>query len=416
VDLTCELADTNGDNIPDFNFSDWDLNQNGYPDPSDVGVGYPSIDGVDLIPGEDNLCKLSVAYTDTRIDICANGGSFKVLRTWTILDWCEGTSRTWVQSIKVSDEQPPFLVCPADTLTFETIDYSCTADITFDPLSTTDKTGVQFLYDCSSVTFEVEYLTADDRDVNEVDQPFTPATNNNDGTFTAFDIPADTVWVKYIATDDCGNVSECRFEIFVKDNGAPYAICDQFTAVALSEDGWARAHAISFDDGSYDACTDDVTFQVRRPSTPCSSLSDYDRDDTLFGDYVQFCCADASEEYVQVILLVTDASGNTNSCMVNVEVQDKFGPQISCPERNISLFCGQYDEDSLYGTPNRPTVTDNCIPNILTDYEDSANIDNLCKTGTVTRRWFYTIGSEKTYLDDCKFSLRLRRSEIFKRR
>ena len=401
VDLDCQLEDTDGDNIPDFNFSAWDTNQNGYPDPSDTGVGYPSIDGIDLIPGEENLCKLSVAYTDNVINICANGGSYKVLRTWTILDWCEGTSRTWVQTIKVSDNQPPFLVCPADTLTFEAAGFSCTADVTFDPLSTTDKTGVQFLYDCSTVTFQVEYLTADERDVDDVDQAFLPARDNNDGTFTALGIPADTFWIKYIATDGCGNVSECRFEAFIKDNGAPYAICDQFTAVALSEDGWARANAISFDDGSYDACTDDVTFKVRRPSTPCSSLPDYEGNDTVFGDYVQFCCADAAQEYVPVILLVTDASGNTNTCMVNVEVQDKFGPDVSCPEANITINCNQYDENDLYGTPNRPTVTDNCVDNIVAEYEDSGNIDADCKVGTVTRRWFYSLGTEKIYLEDC---------------
>ena len=401
VELSCQLDDTNGDNIPDFNFSAWDLNQNGYPDPSDAGVGYPSIDGIALVPGEENLCKLSVAYTDNVIDVCPGGGSYKVLRTWTILDWCEGTSRTWVQTIKVTDDQPPFLVCPADTLTFEAAGFSCLANVTFSPLDSLDKTKVQFLYDCSDVTFQVEYLTADDRDVDDVDQPFIPATNNNDGTFTAVGIPADTFWVKYIATDNCGNVSECRFEAFVKDNGAPYAICDQFTAVALSEDGWARAEAISFDDGSYDACTEDVTFQVRRATTPCSSLFDYDRNDTQFGDYVQFCCADASEEYVQVILLVTDASGNTNSCMVNVEVQDKFGPTVTCPEENITINCNQYDEDTLYGTPNSPTVTDNCIDNIVPEYEDNVNIDDFCETGTITRRWYYTVGENRIYLDDC---------------
>ncbi len=403
VDLSCQLDDTDGDGIPDFNFSSWDTNQNGYPDPSDEGVGYPSIDGIDLIPGEENLCKLSVAYSDTQIDVCPNGASYKLIRTWTILDWCESTSRTWIQSIKVSDDQPPFLVCPPDTLTFTASGYGCTTDVTFSPLSTTDDTGVQFLYDCSSVTFQVEFLRADERDVNDVDQPFNPAIDNGDGTFTAQDVPVDTFWVKYIATDGCGNSSECRFEAFVKDQGAPFAICDQYTAVALSEDGWARAEAISFDDGSYDECSENVSFQVRRPSTPCSSLPDYEGNDTQFGDFVQFCCADLAQEYVQVELLVTDASGNTNSCLVNVQVQDKFGPELeSCPQQSVTIGCSEYDEDTLYGTPSQPVVNSaTCTETINVEYEDSANIDGDCSTGSVTRRWFYTLNGEKIYLESC---------------
>ena len=409
VDLECQLEDTDGDGQPDYNYSEWDLNQNGYPDPSDTGVGFPSIDGIDLIPGEENLCKISVAYTDNQIDLCANGGSYKIIRTWTILDWCESTSRTWIQTIKVSDNQPPFLVCPPDTLTFVASGFDCLADVTFDPLSTTDKTGVQFLYDCSNVTFEVEFLIADDRDVNDVDQPFNPTVNNGDGTFTALNVPVDTFWVKYIATDGCGNSSECRFEAFVKDNGAPFAICDQYTAVALSEDGWARANAISFDDGSYDACTDGVTFQVRRPSTPCSSEPDYEGNDTQFGDFVQFCCDDLADEFVQVELLVTDASGNTNTCLVNVEVQDKFGPELdSCPETSITIGCSEYDEDTLYGTPNRPVVISNtCSSAITPEYEDSGSLGDDCGTGTITRRWFYTLNGEKVYLPSCQQSIRV---------
>ena len=404
VELECQLDDTDGDGMPDFNFSSWDTNQNGYPDPSDTGVGYPSIDGIDLIPGEENLCKISVAFSDNRIDLCANGGSFKIIRTWTILDWCESTSRTFVQSIKVSDNQPPFLVCPPDTLTFTANDFGCTTDITFEPLSSTDKTGVQFLFDCSAVTFDVQILRADERDVNDVDQPFNPTVNNGDGTFTAENIPVDTFWVKYIATDGCGNTTECRFESFIRDRGAPFAICDQFTAVALSEDGWARAEAISFDDGSYDACSEEVTLKVRRPSTPCSALDDYEGDDTVFGDFVQFCCADLAFEYVQVELLVTDASGNTNTCSVNVEVQDKFGPELqSCPEQNITIGCSEYDESSLYGDPSMPVVSEaTCSGSIVLDYEDSANIDGDCSTGFVTRSWFYTLNGEKVFLNSCQ--------------
>ena len=401
VTLMCEVVDTDGDGIPDTNFSSWDTNGNGYPDPGEPGIGYPSIDGKPLIPGEDNLCKISVAFEDTRIAICGNA-SFKLLRRWTILDWCESESRTWIQTIKIEDEQPPFLVCPPDTLTFEVGASECFGDVVFEPLNFSSNTGLQFLYDCSEVTMQVEILTADDRDVNDVDQPFNPTIDNQDGTFTAVDVQAGLFWIKYIATDGCGNMTECRFEGIMKDRTAPLAVCDQFTAVALSEDGWARANAISFDDGSYDGCGGELIYEVRRPSTPCSSVDGYDRNDRIFGPYAQFCCVDAAEEYVQVELRVTDECGNSSTCMVNVQVQDKFGPFIDqCPEPTVTIPCREYDADNLYGTPSIPSVTDNCVDPISPKYEDSANIDDSCEIGTVTRRWFYELGDSKIFLEDC---------------
>lgn len=402
ITLMCEVLDSDGDGIPDTSFSSWDTNGDGYPDPGEPGIGYPSIDGKPLIPGEDNLCKISVTYEDTRITICGNA-SFKLLRRWSILDWCESESRTWIQTIKIEDEQPPFLVCPPDTLTFEVGASACFGDVVFEPLNPTSRTAVQFLYDCSNVNMSVEFLTADDRDVNDVDQPFNPTIDNGDGTFTATDVPAGLFWIKYIATDGCGNITECRFEGMMKDRTAPLAICDQFTAVALSEDGWARAGAISFDDGSYDGCGGELEYEVRRPTTPCSTIDGYDRNDRNFGPYVQFCCADAAVEYVQVELRVTDECGNSSTCMVNVQVQDKFGPFIGqCPEPTVSIACTEYDEDKLYGTPSSPSVTDNCVDPITPLYEDSANIDASCQIGTVTRRWYYELGDSKVYLDDCQ--------------
>ncbi len=402
VTLMCEVLDSDGDGIPDTSFSSWDTNGDGYPDPGEDGIGYPSIDGIPLIPGEENLCKISVTYEDTRISICGNA-SFKLLRRWSILDWCESESRTWIQTIKIEDEQPPFLVCPPDTLTFEVGASECFGDVIFEPLNPAASTGVQFIYDCSEVDMTVEFLTADDRDVNDVDQPFNPTIDNGDGTFTAEDVPAGLFWIKYVATDGCGNVTECRFEGMMKDRTAPLAICDQFTAVALSEDGWARANAISFDDGSYDGCGGELTYEVRRPTTPCSSLADYDRNDRNFGEYIQFCCSDAAEEFVQVELRVTDECGNSSTCMVNVQVQDKFGPFIDqCPQATLTIPCTQYDEDTLYGTPSSPSVTDNCVDPITPLYEDSANIDPSCQIGTVTRRWYYELGDSKVYLEDCQ--------------
>ncbi|MGB4847877.1 MAG: ice-binding family protein, partial [Saprospiraceae bacterium] len=57
----------------------------GSSDPS--VTGYPQVDGIDLdLPA--GVCNLSVTYKDLLIQLCGNGT--KVIRTWTVRDWCTG--------------------------------------------------------------------------------------------------------------------------------------------------------------------------------------------------------------------------------------------------------------------------------------------------------------------------------------
>jgi hypothetical protein len=99
--------------------------------------------------------------------------------------------------------------------------------------------------------------------------------------------------------------------------------------------------AASIDDGSYDECGPIDTYEVARMDTDC------DGNPTTFGPFVEFCCEDIEDNPIQVILRVTDQSGNTNECMVNVEVQDKLPASIEAPD-DITVSCEfPFDEDDL---------------------------------------------------------------------
>ncbi len=43
---------------------------------------------------------------------CGNGE--KIVRTWTVLDWCTQTTLECVQVIKLTDDEAPELTCPDD--------------------------------------------------------------------------------------------------------------------------------------------------------------------------------------------------------------------------------------------------------------------------------------------------------------
>ena len=88
-----------------------------------------------------------------------------------------------------------------------------------------------------------------------------------------------------------------------------------------------------------------------------------------------------------VQLQITDLSGNTNICMVPVNVTDDISPNIMCPA-DVTLTCSQYygiyDEElptSEFGTPNQ---SDNC--DLVVEYFDTKAF-NECGVGIVVRTW-----------------------------
>src|SRR5690606_14116661 len=84
--------------------------------------GYPTPD-ITGRPLMESCMTLQATYQDTKIDVC--GATYKVLRRWTILDWCSNTLIERYQIIKVVDEDPPIVVCPPN-FTISTDVYECT--------------------------------------------------------------------------------------------------------------------------------------------------------------------------------------------------------------------------------------------------------------------------------------------------
>lgn len=76
-------------------------------------------------------------------------------------------------------------------------------------------------------------------------------------------------WVKWIVTDECGNVSECFFDVDVVDNVRPTAVCDLFSVVSITGNGRAVVDAATFDDGSFDNCGL-LRFDARKMTDKCA--------------------------------------------------------------------------------------------------------------------------------------------------
>ena len=295
-------------------------------------TGWPTVNG-SPITDEDNVCNIFVGYWDKPLNDCGNGE--KIVRTWTVLDWCTQTTVECVQVIKLSDDQAPELTCPAD---FEvgTDFWYCYANVSVPKPTVYDACGSAYTL---SLTASAGHVV------------------NYGNNYVINQLPLGDHTVTWHVTDECGNHSSCSFTISVVDDVVPVANCDEHTIVALTNDGpygITLVPAYVFDDGSYDNCGP-VTFRVRR----MDSCIDFDwttegacvddipggippvnsRDrGTVHRPCVPFACCDVAAGPIMVELEVTDAAGNRNYCMVEAQVQDKISPFVECPP-DIVVSC-----------------------------------------------------------------------------
>ncbi len=392
---------------------DYDTNQNGNLEDAELApsvTGAPQIDGEDIYPTpEDNFCMFNVNYTDENIESC--GGTFKLIRTWTIYDWCAAEIRSYDQVIKSVDFEAPLIACPVDqvleagnAIAIAMDPHTCEGDLVVDPyglLPVKNGTEIQFSFDCSGIEITVLYKEANDFGFPEPSEPFINdgVIANSDGTFTIPNLVGPRVWIRYHIQDECGNVLTsdfgpegeydfgCAFEVDLIDSNPPTAVCDEFIVVTLGENGWGRVNATSVDDGSHDC--DSLDYKIKRVSGPVCNVDEYEapgHSDLEFDDFTQFCCADlGADPGIMVEMQVTDPAGLTASCMTFVVVQDKHDPElVSCPsDRPISCLSINNLTASLTG---EPVVTDNCGFN-GPFFDETRNLDE-CNVGTIDLDWY----------------------------
>lgn len=351
----------------------WDTDENGHP-----LTDFPTIDGNPIWP-DPVYCMINVGYTDERFDICE--GSYKILRKWIAYDMCEpggddccgddANPRTHYQIIKVIDDSPmTFEVNFLHDITVSADPFNCSADVEL-PYPKVQSDG------CSEgFTYEVVYCSTGDG-VYESSN-ITSKLDSGKLIYTINDLPEGSTCVRYYVTDDCGNVASGALNVIVEDDIAPIPVCDEHTVVTVSTDCLARVKAESFDDGSFDNCTE-VSFEVARMANVLH-----------FGDYVDFTGNDVGHSGIQVVLKVIDGNGNENTCMVEVTVDNKFKPQIKCPN-SFYVDCGtDYEEITNKGVPS---VIYNCDFELDGPYY-TPNL-NQCGVGRVAKKWYVKVGGNR---------------------
>ena len=257
-------TDTDGDGVFDVDLR-WDDNNNGYPDPEEVGTPTitTTIDGevteVSLYPFPDIYCNSTVLYTD--IELPRVGCSRKIMRTWTLREWhCDG-EQTYTcpepQILEILDITAPSITCPEPLqLTTNTItgatnssygSVTCGASLALPLPEASDN--------CSTdLRFDIDYEGGFEGDY--------------DGSAT-ITLPMGVNAVEYAVYDECYNSATCLVQVEIVDNTPPVTICDEFTAVSLTTGGEAVVRATTFDDGSYDDCKEHCMLVRRMTPDNC---------------------------------------------------------------------------------------------------------------------------------------------------
>ncbi|MEZ5039325.1 MAG: T9SS type A sorting domain-containing protein [Saprospiraceae bacterium] len=377
---------------------------NGNPAPSVTGAPFIfAAEGVRYL-GSQPYCNVGATFSDgAHIEICEN--SYKFIRTWTILDWCEDEHITHLQIIKVGDFTPPTISCVEEghnwngqpnMHVFSTGPFDCTAAFEIPlPVVTDNCSGASILSEIIDGNTGLVLASVPDGASRFVGQ-----------------IPAGCHLFRYTATDGCGNVTTLECPFMVLDEIEPIAICNDDLRISLNGDGYAEIKAADVDEGSADNCTEvklEVRRQINRNPDSCVEITPYF---TAWGDLVSFACCDAGDTVRIELQVWDDANGNgiagdtiavtlcngqvvqvadnNNRCWLDVEIEDKLAPQCNAPE-NITISCAELPYDfgenqfdlleDLFGVP---TDVDNCPNSIWEELEPVFNLSD-CMSGTIVR-------------------------------
>jgi hypothetical protein len=156
---------------------------------------------------------------------------------------------------------------------------------------------------------------------------------------------------------DCsGNTNQCTFYVTVQDTTPPVISCPTNVTVECGQ---------STDPGSTGVAT---------ASDTCDSSPTVTFTDAVSGNYPQT---------ISRTWTATDSSGNSNSCVQIITIQDTTPPVITCPP-DKQLQCGDSAAPANTGTA---TAADSCSGNVAITFTDVATPANCTGNAGIDRTW-----------------------------
>jgi hypothetical protein len=283
----------------------------------------PEIGYGEAVVSDDNCEMIAVSYTDEVFTVTADA-CYKVVRNWIAINWCTydpaqsadygnllslsdniyqvtGDSYvTYTQTLDIYDTTAPEVTVIED-VNVGIID-GCTADFVLPT--------PEVLNECSG--YEVFVTSAD--------------LESFGSEFNYADVIAGTYNVSYQIMDDCGNSSFESFKVIVSDEKAPTAFCTDELVIELMPDGngggMASIDAADFNFGSFDNCSADENLTYSFSTDPSETTANFD-------------CSNTGGN--EITMFVWDEAGNSDFCLVQLEVQDN---NVACENTGSLTLSG----------------------------------------------------------------------------
>lgn len=227
----------------------------------------------------------------------------KILRHWTVIDWCSYTSGgntgyfTYTQTIKISKSEPPLISCPKN------IEINATR---------CDSSYVSIL----NAAVEGESCTGTYTVTH--DSPFGKSATSPSGVY-----PIGTTKIKFEVEYACGSNVTCQTTIKVDTPGpVPYCLSDINVALMPLDTDFDG----SVDDGMVEIWAKDVNVGSYHPCHNGPLRFSFSSDVTDM--FRVFTCEDVGFNTVQ--MWVTDHTGKQSYCLVNVHVQNNAANIPDC--------------------------------------------------------------------------------------
>ncbi|MFZ1497313.1 MAG: hypothetical protein WAS72_09665, partial [Saprospiraceae bacterium] len=390
-------------------------------------TGYPMLDDMPL---NSSICNLSAGFVDidTLYDICGvNSNARKVVRQWSLLDWCTQQIQRYTQIIKINDSTPPtinnvtavkqpnYLRCGENVrLSVGTVSDGCS------------RNGVVN----NAIRYRIERVGAINSCVPTADNISLPIvgtvlpTQITDAIF----LPVGNYTITLTVVDYCGNITTTSIPLSVVDAVDPTPVSPEFVQTTLNPwDCQADVYATSFNQGSWDNCGIDSMW-VRRMEVNgdgvygngISRLFPTGTNGNLetWYQYIHVDSRDLSGTPIsnignacgqrQVRFLVEDCTGRIAQNMISLFIDDKTAPSITPPD-DQTLSCENagidipwilqalsgatsyaytlpaadpHALDALFGSA---IITDQCGLEGVTI--STSIINNGCDEYTLTRQW-----------------------------
>ncbi len=254
----------------------------------------------------------------------------------------------YTQVIKFLDNQPPvFLNCPVSPVVF--CDFSENDPKQWNDMHTDQCEGkvdlkVKITDACSKSSLMLTYLMWLDLNGDGTQETFVKSADANSplaspietikiaDTLSAqvkfpvgFELPYGKHMIEWIANDNCGNQTVCKYQFQIKDCKPPTVVCLNGLSVNIMPTGMITLWANDFLVYAVDNCTPagQLKIAIRKKGAgtgfPTSQTG------------VTFDCTEIGQQFVEI--WAADAAGNAAFCLTFVNVQDPFK---DCPTTIIN--------------------------------------------------------------------------------